>query len=327
MAELIAYGEKVNSVFQLIGTLENDITKSVAWALDNCPIFLSNVIKETLGIAVNPDKVRISYQSYEKGKGITDLEITDNELFYIIIEAKRGWILPGKDQLTLYSQRKDLSESSVEHKAIITMSECSDLYAKSYLPFSEVNGIPIKHLSWKRIYEIASSSRAESNNAGKALLSELMKYLGGLTTMQKQDSNWVYVVSLGYDKPENCELSWRDIVNLKNRYFHPVGGNGWPKDPVNYIAFRYDGRLQSIHHVEDYDITKNLHDIITEMPDQTESVDHFVYKLGPAIIPNKVVKTGKIFASERKWAMLDTLLTADTISDACDESKARIDKD
>ncbi len=37
----------------------------------------------------------IRYQEFEKDKGITDLEITDNQKFYIIIEAKRGWVLPG----------------------------------------------------------------------------------------------------------------------------------------------------------------------------------------------------------------------------------------
>ena len=31
MGELIAYGSKVTSIFQLIGTLENDITKSIAY--------------------------------------------------------------------------------------------------------------------------------------------------------------------------------------------------------------------------------------------------------------------------------------------------------
>lgn len=44
MGELYAYGSEVTSVFQLIGTLEDDITKSIAWALCNCPIFLKKII-------------------------------------------------------------------------------------------------------------------------------------------------------------------------------------------------------------------------------------------------------------------------------------------
>lgn len=325
MGELIAYGSKVESVFQLVGNLENDITKSIAWSLCKCPIFLKYVVSEIFSnLDINPDEVTIRYQSYEKNKGITDLEVTDNKNFYIIIEAKRGWILPGAEQLTLYSERKDFVHSKVRNKAIVTMSECSNIYAKSYLPFTEINGVAVKHLSWRKIWSIADSARVNSKNTDKVVLKELMRYLGGLMTMQAKESNWVYVVSLGYNKPQGCELSFVDIVKKKNVYFHPFGGNGWPKEPANYIAFRYDGQLQSIHHIEDYVVTKNLHDEVPEMPD-CEGNDHFVYKLGPAIVPGKIVKTGKIYASGRKWAMLDTLFTSDTIYEACEISKKRME--
>lgn len=324
MGELYAYGSKVTSVFQLIGMLEDDITKSIAWALCNCPVFLKKIIDEVLNIYIDPSKVRIKYQESEKDKGRTDLELTD-DLFYVIIEAKKGWILPGKDQLSLYSQRRSLVQSSAKHKVIMSMSECSDTYANSYLPIKQANGIPIMHLPWKRIYELAENSISESNNLQKNLLRELMKYLGGLMTMQTQESNWVFVVSLGTSKPEDCDLTWIEIVQNNMKYFHPLGGNGWPKESPNYIAFRYYGQLQSIHHIEDYVVTKKLHDEIPEMPDKVEGYDFFVYKLGPAIVPTKVVKTGNIYASGRKWAMLDTLLTADTIADACNISKARME--
>lgn len=142
--------------------------------------------------------------------------------------------------------------------------------------------------------------------------------------MQTQESNWVSVVSLGSSKPENCDLTWIEIVQKHRKYFHPLGGNGWPKEPPNYIAFRYYGQLQSIHHIEDYVVTKNLHEEIPEMPGSDGTTNFFVYKLGPAIIPPKVVKTGNIYASGRKLAMLDTLLTADTIAEACNISKARL---
>ncbi|MCG2728873.1 MAG: hypothetical protein L6276_01100, partial [Acetobacterium sp.] len=46
-------------------------------------------------------------------------------------------------------------------------------------------------------------------------------------------------------KPESFGLSWIDIVEKRNKYFHPMGMNGWPKEPPNYIAFRYYGKLQS----------------------------------------------------------------------------------
>lgn len=326
MGDLMAYGENVTSVFQLIGTLENDITKSIAWALNQCPVFMIKVINEILNIDFcDPEKVRISYQEFEKGKGITDLEITDNESFYIIVEAKRGWILPGAEQLTMYSERKEIGQSGARYKAIVSMSECSEEYADSYLPFHEVNGIPVRHLSWKRIYELADESRKGSGNSQKNLLRELTGYLGGVMTMQAKDSNWVYVVSLSTGHPENCELTWIDFVEKRGRYFHPIGGgrSGWPKTPPNYIGFRYHGQLQSIHYIESYEVTRNLHKQFEEMPDEECEVDHFVYTLGPAIKPDHTVKTGNIYATGRVWAMLDTLLTSDTISEARDISKTR----
>lgn len=256
MSELVAYGTEVSGVFQLIGNLENDITKSIAWALARCPEFLKAVINEVMSLEIDTQNVRITYQEFEKNKGITDLEITDTTSFYIIIEAKRGWILPGAEQLTLYSQRKNIIESPVSHKAIISMSECSEDYANTYLPFKVINDIPVNHLSWKRIYELANSAKTSSSRSQKDLLKELMRYLGDIMTMQAKESNWVYVVSLSTKKPENCDLTWVELVEKKMKYFHPFGIKGWPKEPPNYIGFRYKGKLQSIHHIESYSITK-----------------------------------------------------------------------
>lgn len=327
MSELVAYGTEVSSVFQLIGNLENDITKSIAWALARCPEFLKAVINEVMSLEINTQNVRIKYQEFEKNKGITDLEITDDTSFYIIIEAKRGWILPGAEQLALYSQRRNIIESPVSHKAIISMSECSEDYANAYLPFKVINDIPVNHLSWKKIYELANSAKVGSSISQKNLLKELMRYLGGIMTMQAKESNWVYVVSLSTAKPENCDLTWIELVEKKMKYFHPFGINGWPKEPPNYIGFRYGGRLQSIYHIESYSIVKNLHDEIEEMPNVEDEYEHFVYSLGKPIIPSKVVKTGNIYASGRKWAMLDTLLTADTIHEASEISKQRMNNE
>lgn len=327
MSELVAYGTEVSSVFQLIGNLENDITKSIAWALARCPEFLKAVINEVMSLEINTQNVRIKYQEFEKNKGITDLEITDDTSFYIIIEAKRGWILPGAEQLALYSQRRNIIESQVSHKAIISMSECSEDYANAYLPFKVINDIPVNHLSWKRIYELANSAKTSSSRSQKDLLKELMRYLGDIMTMQAKESNWVYVVSLSTEKPENCDLTWVELVEKKMKYFHPFGIKGWPKEPPNYIGFRYKGRLQSIYHIESYSITKNIHDEIEEMPNVEDEYEHFVYSLGKPIKPSKVVKTGKIYASGRKWAMIDTLLTANTIHEASEISRQRMNNE
>lgn len=152
-------------------------------------------------------------------------------------------------------------------------------------------------------------------------------------TMQNKDSSWVYVVSLspnyvGYDNPDylppgSTTLTYREVVNLKNCYFYPIKAY-WPKDVPNYLGFRYDGCLQSIHHVESFVVTDNLHTEIAELPDYKESDKYYVCKLGPAIRPPKRIPNGDgIIMAARRWAMIDTLLTADTISEAFEISKNR----
>ena len=228
----------------------------------------------------------------------------------------------------LYTHKEEIFiESPVPHKAIISMSECSIDYANVYLPFKFINNIQVHHLSWKKIYELANSAAVDSGTLQKNLLKELIKYLEGIITMQTKESNWVYVVSLSTAKPENCDLTWIELVENKMKYFHPFGINGWPKEPPNYIGFRYRGRLQSIHHIESYTVTKNIHDVIEEMPDFETENEHFVHSLGKPIIPSKVIKTGRIYPSGRKWAMLDTLLTADTISEASEISEQRMNNE
>ena len=324
MATLESYGKEIHSIFQLLGDKENDITLSMSWALAKCSEFLKALIISITGTAPPNDDISILNQRYDANAGITDIEITDFQTFHIIIEAKRGWILPSADQLRKYSLRSDFQNAPYGNKYIVTMSECTQSYAAAHLPFREINKIPVKHLSYREVYQLAKTVRSVSNNEQKHLLDEFCEYLKGLMTMQKLDSNMVYVVALGTKTPDRCSLTWIDIVQKYNKYFCPVGGNGWPKEPPNYIAFRYYGQLQAIHHIDGYTVTRNLHDEIPEMPDEIWDTNHYVYQLGPTIRPNKVVKTGKIFRNGRVWAMLDTLLICDTISEARDLTQSRL---
>jgi hypothetical protein len=144
--------------------------------------------------------------------------------------------------------------------------------------------------------------------------------------MQNQRSNLVYVVSLAGGYPDDSDVSWIDIVYKHSRYFHPVGGSGWPVEPPNYIGFRHGGELRSVHHISGYEVVTNLH---AKMPQLSRKHflnhrPHFLYRLGPAIRPDHRVKNGEIWPSGRVWAMLDLLLTAESVSEARDLTKARL---
>ena len=327
MAFLKLHGHEINNFFQLLGTKENDITLSLSWVLSNCPAFLGGFIHYVCDFEeLDFDKVEIDCQEYETNKGYTDIEIKDNETFHIIVEAKRGWNLPSKEQINKYAKRKSFAKSKIKRKCIVTLSECSRQYAAKKIPEVTKNGIPLVHCSFREIFQIAQKAYEKSNHAQKRLLDDFCQYMRGWMTMQNYNSNWVYVVSLSRDCPAGSSITYIDVVEKYSKYFHPYDYKGWPKEPPNYIAFRYEGKLQSIHHIESYVVTSNLHDEIKEMPDFEEDGDYFVYRLGPAIVPAKEVKTGNIYRSGRVWAMLDTLLTCDTISEARNVSNQRIEK-
>ncbi len=143
--------------------------------------------------------------------------------------------------------------------------------------------------------------------------------------MERQTDNKVYVVSLGPEPMMPSKThTWIDVVEKDGSYFHPVGnGKSWPIPPPNCIGFRYGSKLQSVHRVDAFDITTvaehNLNWLETDE-------DHFVYRLGPPMCPQKTIKTGNIFMNRRVWCAIDTLLSGafDTISAARDETKRRL---
>lgn len=319
MVAFYLHGRAIESVFELLGSKENDITYSIGWALAHSPQLAQAVLSHVFprSPSLEPSDVRL--QEWLTSSGKTDIEIVGPRI-HVVIEAKRGWCLPGKDQLERYLPRFD--DSNRELRAYITMSEASSDYAGRRLP-PNVGGVPVRHLSWRDVQGMTDIR--EGTHAEKRLLRQLSTYLEKIVKVQNPQSNWVYVVSLSTDRPDWSELSWIEIVQKKERYFHPADRPGWPKEPPNYIGFRYHGQLQSIHHVEEWKMVD--HDTVRiDIPEVSPSHwdDHVLYRLGPPIVPPKPVKTGKIFRNGRVWAMLDLLLTCDTISDARDRSKERI---
>jgi hypothetical protein len=310
----------------LLGEHENDITYSIAWAMAQSPRFLLAFLAQVLPRRADLSKVVIRLQQAEKDAGITDIEIESSGEFFVIIEAKRGWNLPRPSQLATYAKRPSFVASNVIMRRLVVLSEYSNEYALRHLGWSHLGRIGIVPLSWKTLASLAGKVRQGASHAEKRLLRELLVYLRGLMTMQNQDSNWVYVVSLGPGSPKKATISWIDIVEKNHRYFHPVGGT-WPKEPPNYIAFRYRGKLQSVHHVEGAKTLTNPHEEFRDIPSKKWKEPHFLYKLGRGFRPAHEVPMGNIYASGRVWCMLDTLFTSKTISQARDLSKLRDKKE
>ena len=323
MGTLELNNHEIKSVFGLLGEKENDISFSVAWALSKCPFFLKGFIEKVAHIAVDPSLVKINLQHYEKDGGITDIELESPGKLFIIIEAKRGWILPGERQLGAYKKRRSFSQSNAAIKKFVVLSDYKKPYVGNCGELTYLEKSKAEILSWEEVARIAARSKQGSSHREKHLIDELLIYLREVVYMQKIDSNWVFIVSLGSYLPRGWKISFIDLVEKKKLYFHSVGKRGWPKEPPNYIAFRYYGKLQSIHRIEDWDVVRNMHGRIREIPKGDWGEDYFLYKLGKRFAPGHEVKTGGIYANGRVWCMLDTLFTCKTIKQARDISKTR----
>jgi hypothetical protein len=323
-AQLTLYGRPVGTVFDLLGDKENDITYSLGWALAESQRLSSALLEDTVssgGADLIADSVRLQEGISEAG--FTDIEILagDSEV-HIVIEAKRGYDLPQQAQLEKYATRTQPPPT-----ALVVCAEASVDFVAGKLP-PAVAGVPVIYRSWREIEALVSSAASSARrHAEKRLLRDLSRYLRGLMTMQDVSSNLVYVVSLGKEI-EDTGMSFREVVVDHDIYFCPVGGGsgGWPKEPPNYLGFRFDGKLQQVRHVENYRITDDNHAGFEPLKGKVDWSEerHWVFKLGPVMKPMHEVRTGNLYRAQRVWVALDLLLTCTTIAEARDKTKLRL---
>jgi hypothetical protein len=321
MTDLTLYGRRVETVFELLGEAEDDITYSVGWGLAQSEDFARALLGEVYEANVSAGELTaVRLQEIDKETGRTDVEV-ESEFLHLIVEAKRGWRLPDYDQLEQYARR--LKSGEPRQRCILVVAECAPYYPPVMALPKEIYGIPIRYRPWSRVAELVmQSAGACRRQAERRLLHELHRYLRRLMTVQNTTSNLVYVVTLQDEPLEWSELTFRQMVYQRNCYFHPVGGH-WPKTPVNYLGFRFNAHLQRIQHVERYEVTTRLHDYVPEIQEGEELIPHFLYYLGQPIEPPVKIHMGNMYRDARAWAALDLLLTAQTITEARDLTRAR----
>jgi hypothetical protein len=321
---LVVRGRSASSVFGLLGSDENSATFALGWVLERSPALLARVVEDVVGKRVNVEHAVIHLQKHREQGGFTDVELVAAGRFHIILEAKRGWDLPSAEQLTRYAVRLDEAGADAERR-LVSVSAADAGYASRHM-LKTVGGIPALHCSWTDVRRMAEASRsAASSNEEKLWLRQLVEHLGEYIAVDQVSSNRVYVVSLGIDPMvDGGTHTWVDVVEKDGCYFHPISA-GWPQQPPNYIAFRHHGRLQSVHHIDSYEVVSNLAERNPLWLETSE--DHFVYRLGPAMRPVREMRTGNIFRNGRVWCAIDTLLSGafQTISDARDETQRRVD--
>jgi len=94
MASLFLHGQPIDSVFELLGNQENDITYSIGWTLAKSDAFLRVFLKRFFPNPPDIKNAKILLQEFKRDSGITDIEIQGDD-FHVIVEAKRGWTQGG----------------------------------------------------------------------------------------------------------------------------------------------------------------------------------------------------------------------------------------
>ena len=319
-------GKRMDTFFHLLGNNENAMTISLGWCMSQVPSFL-----DCLGDALDTPNLSthnaiIRLQKHQRGTGITDLEIYAPGYAAWIIEAKRGFTVPSADQLERFSVRLAQPDyrSTKRGLVVLAASDRNNQWLSRKLPH-RIGLIPFHALSWREIQRMAEEARNDAGRSGKNLLRQFHTYLGSEGNMQDQHSNWLYVVSLSRSTFGGGVTKFIDVVERHRMYFHPVGGGpgGWPVEPPNYMAFRYNGKLQSIHHVDDYDVVTDVGPFFPNQPSE-EWHPTFLYRLGPPICSARKIPIGGNWRARRVWCFIDTLLTSDTVAEALEATKQRV---
>jgi hypothetical protein len=150
-------------------------------------------------------------------------------------------------------------------------------------------------------------------------LEELRKYLLGVVRVRSIADSWTYCVALNHDKTGGKKnLTFVQWVTDALTYYHPYGVSGWPTEPPNFIAFRWEGHVRRIHRVEEADVVPTLLDRYPDLPANEYTLrPHAIYKLSKRRLPPaEPIKNGAQYRAIRLWVLLDQLQTADTLAEA-----------
>jgi hypothetical protein len=324
--ELVRHSRPVETLFDLLGRDENDMTAALGWGLAHSSALLRGFVGRVApGVRVAEPDVLIELQGYDRTDGgFTDIELKAPEL-HVIVEAKRGWAPPVQTQMLRYETRFAARAALVQRFVVLTQNGAEQVVHHRMGAWRPVDPISVAVLGWSDMVRLAEAASREKPLSQRQLVADLATYLRGVADMQDPNSNKVFVVSLTRHPWDGwpADLSAVDEVE-KHRIYHYPSIGSYPKVVPNYMGFRYDGRLQSVHHVDGYEMVDSPHGHVPGAPDLRWEAPAFLLRLGPPIRPDHPVRTGNgIPRSMRVTVDIDLLLTSPTITEAYHRSTAR----
>lgn len=317
MVTLTRHGADVPSVFSLLGSNENDLTAALGFVLSKCPPLAAALTQRICAAAGSVAHGDLSLDLEERdAAGRTDLELKLGSALFII-EAKRGWLLPSKAQLSKYAGRIAAAPGG---GALVTLSQASHALAAQNLP-SHIGTVPVVHLPWRDVLTDVDAITPDCRGHERLWLNEFNTYMKEVTRVRRVEDSWTYCVVLNDVKPGGT-ATFKEIVTEQLSYFHPYGTGGWPTEAPNFMAFRWAGAVQRIHRVIEHEVVPQLSDRWPELTDKAASRPHAVYRLGPRLPPHEPIPNGAPYRASRLWVLLDQLQTAPTLKAALAGSRA-----
>lgn len=318
-AAVTRHGKSVDAVFDLLGDRENDLTAALGFTLSRSPRLVGELL--CLFDVEMSKQVWLRMETRDE-LGRTDLELETREAL-VVIEAKRGWHLPTTTQLERYADRVTMHGGG----QLVTLSDCSPAFAGYELP-AEVKGVPVRHLPWSKVKDRLQAAKRVAGGAEGYWLGELENYLRKAVRVRDPASGWAYCVVLSTDRPAGGgERNFKDFVLKEDTYFHPFGwGSGWPKNPPNFLAFRWGNKVHQVRRVVASEVVPRLQDRWPDIPQTADSTQpHAVYRLGPPLpmhAPVPAGEKGTNYRAARVWVLVDQLLTSNNLKEAIAASKA-----
>ena len=318
LAPMTHHGNTMASVFSLLGSNENDLTTALGWTLRSSPTLLT-ALTSSLNPAPQAATTTIDLEVSDD-LGRTDLELHGAD-HVVVIEAKRGWLLPTTTQLAAYASR--CRTMPVAH--LVTLSDCSPDWARLQLP-ATVDGVKVTHLPWSVVRERLADARRGTAGHERLWLDQLDTYLKETLRVVEVNNAEAYCVVINNERPGGGgPHTYREIVE-QGFYYYPYGwGRGWPPVPPNFLAFRWENHVQRVHRVLSHKVIASLQELWPDIPaprradepSRVEGTDrpHVLCRLGPAL-RMEPLPTGMNYRAARLWVLLDQLFTAPTLQAA-----------
>jgi hypothetical protein len=326
VANLVLHARSIETVFDLLGRDENDMTAALGWGLSQSQTLLRRFVGRVVPDAAPDGATVLELQRHSAADGgFTDIELRSSDA-HVIVEAKRGWALPSSGQLRRYENRFANIPATHQAFVVLTQNGVGSVVRNRLAEWQPPAPITVVVIGWSDLVRDAVEASRRGSPIERYVAGQLAIYLRGVADMRDTNTNSVHVVSLRRQVWAGwpADLSPVDEVEEHRVYHYPTTGGNYPKIVPNYMGFRYDGKLQSIHHVDDYEVVDSPFGLFPGAPDLRWDEPAYLLRLGPPFRPNHEVRTGAgIFRAAPVTADLDLLLTSTTVSEARDATKAR----